>query len=396
MIIRRYRNDDLAAVYDLHVLALKQVNAYMGEGPWDDDFKDIEGTYLNQDGEFLVGEIDGCIMAMGAFKKSRDGFVEVKRMRVSLEHQGKGYGSIILKELERRARELGYVGFLLETSENQWAARKLYLRHGFKEIGTEIIGQFNCIWFEKKFVKRSIEEFSINAWPALQTLLLDGWLLRFADGYTKRSNSISALYEGSEQELVSKIEKCEEIYRQAGQPVLFKITPFVSPLLDRMLEDRGYKSIEPSLVMELDNLSAVPEPSRFEICIESAITREWVDRLITMNGMAERDGNTTLKLFDRTLLHTSFFTLYDEDVAVACGIGVANKEYVGLFDIVTHPDHRNKGCGEQLLYYILKWAREYGATKSCLMVLRHNPPANRLYEKLNYKIAYPYGYRVKA
>ena len=37
---------------------------------------------------------------------------------------------------------------------------------------------------------RFIEELSLNHWQPLSTLLYDGWVLRFADGYTK-SVSIS-------------------------------------------------------------------------------------------------------------------------------------------------------------------------------------------------------------
>lgn len=208
---------------------------------------------------------------------------------------------------------------------------------------------------------RGVEEFSINAWPSLQTVLLDGWLLRFADGYTWRSNSVSALFEGGERTLEDKIAQCEAIYAEAGQPTIFKITPFIHPLLERLLDERGYKSVEPSLVMELEDLSSVPEPSRYDIQIDQSVTRAWVDRLISMNGMSEKNGRTTMKMFERPLMKTGFFTLLDGQMAIACGIGVANDEYVGLFDIVTHSEHRGKGAGEQLLRNILKWARECGA-----------------------------------
>src|SRR5690606_10119674 len=75
---------------------------------------------------------------------------------------------------------------------------------------------------------KRLEEISLNGWPALETVLLDGWLLRFADGYTKRSNSVSAIYDGG-LETDKKIRTCEELYRARGLTPVFKVTPFVNP-----------------------------------------------------------------------------------------------------------------------------------------------------------------------
>jgi len=43
---------------------------------------------------------------------------------------------------------------------------------------------------------RDIEERCLNACPPMQQVLYDGWVIRLADGYTRRANSVSPIYAG--------------------------------------------------------------------------------------------------------------------------------------------------------------------------------------------------------
>ncbi|GHO88617.1 GNAT family N-acetyltransferase [Dictyobacter formicarum] len=135
--LRRYTSVDQEAVERLHVSVLQQTGAYLGRGPWDDDVYAIEDVYLKNQGEFLIGECDGRLVAMGALKRTGPERAELKRMRIHPDYQGRGYGQLILTELENRARALGYQTLHLDTSILQIPAQKLYEKNGFREVGRD-------------------------------------------------------------------------------------------------------------------------------------------------------------------------------------------------------------------------------------------------------------------
>ncbi|WP_166244432.1 GNAT family N-acetyltransferase [Paenibacillus turpanensis] len=243
---------------------------------------------------------------------------------------------------------------------------------------------------------KGIEQLSLNAWPAQYHLFHDGWVLRFAQGYTKRSNSVQAFDSGGEEEgLEAKIDYCERMYAQAGLDPIFKITPFITEGLELALMDRGYELLEPSHVRILEDLQTIKKPTCSEVHVEKEVTETWSATMCSFGALTPARADLSRNMLSCSPLTKGFFTLFVDAAPVACGLGIVEKGYLGLYDIVTHPEHRGRGYGEQMILHMLVWAKSQGAEKSYLQVVQNNVAANKLYDKLNYKILYAYWYRRK-
>ena len=106
---------------------------------------------------------------------------------------------------------------------------------------------------------RVIEELSMNAWPSLQTMLYDGWVLRFADGYTRRANSINPIYPSWSTTWATRYGPARGLYRDRGLNVVFKMTSAVYPeTLDDVLAGQGYAVDAQTSVQTLDWAAAWP------------------------------------------------------------------------------------------------------------------------------------------
>jgi GNAT superfamily N-acetyltransferase len=145
-----FQGADQHSVWELHRLGLAGTHADLGHGPWDDDLRSIPAAYLDTGGEFLVGTVNGRVVAMGALRHITDSVAELKRMRVHPRFQRRGFGRLILASLEDRARELGYTKLTLDAGIVLTAAQRLYQSAGYREVGRGRIGAVDVIYFEKK------------------------------------------------------------------------------------------------------------------------------------------------------------------------------------------------------------------------------------------------------
>lgn len=243
-----------------------------------------------------------------------------------------------------------------------------------------------------------IEEHSLNAWPAHQSLLYDGWVLRFAAGYTRRANSVNPIY-ASRLDPGEKIAACEAAYTAQGQPTIFKITPIAQPgALDGLLAARGYRKEAQTSVQVLEPIDAAlgePHPRVEVVCLDSTLSEAWIADYVALNGVKAEHVPAMRRLLENILPERRFVSVKSGGRTVAMALGVLERGYLGIYDVVTAPDQRRQGFGAALMGELLSWSCAQGACRAYLQVMLDNAPALALYAGLGFREVYPYWYRVR-
>lgn len=151
--IRRYEPGDQASVLRLHEAGLREMGTLIEiPGFYYDDLLDVEGEYLDGNGEFLVGVREGRIVALGALKEISPGRAEIKRMRVAPYYRRLGFGQQILDALHRSAAEHDFSTLHLDTGLGHGAARNLYEANGYHEVRCGKVGPVDCIFYERSIL----------------------------------------------------------------------------------------------------------------------------------------------------------------------------------------------------------------------------------------------------
>src|SRR5258708_19427574 len=94
---------------------------------------------------------------------------------------------------------------------------------------------------------RRLEELAFRGWPALETQDRAGWRLRFADGYTKRANSINALDQNAQTDL-STLQSLEATYRARNQAPFWRLSPLAPPAMGDILAAPASPPTQPTLL----------------------------------------------------------------------------------------------------------------------------------------------------
>jgi GNAT superfamily N-acetyltransferase len=150
----RYQPEHQEAMLALHRSAIDGFVLGMSREEDEVDLVAVEDIYLRGGGEFLLGFVGDRLVAMGGFKRLSDDDAELRRMRIAPDLQGRGYGSLLLRELERRAFQFGIRTLRLDTARRRPLTLQFYRKHGYQETGQSFYGAVETVQFCKRLDER--------------------------------------------------------------------------------------------------------------------------------------------------------------------------------------------------------------------------------------------------
>lgn len=274
----------------------------------------------------------------------------------------------------------------------------------------------NDLFNRKEQDIKYVEELSLNAWPSHMIELYDGWLIRFSHNYTYRTNSVEQVGP-STIPVDEKITYCEEIYRKFQTPANFKINPLLDPSFDLMLEKKGYEIKHTTEVMTaaMENLQLYPQasdeyefenrlglpsfvhyPNDLTVLLSPVITDEWIQGVFHLNGTSDPTLRRIVpSMFKAIPKETIAASVEIEGRMVASGLGIRDRDYVGLYAIYVAPSCRRRHYARAICSTILREAGRRGAKKAYLQVVQGNVSAKALYTSLGFEDFYTYWFRSK-
>lgn len=153
----RYQPEYQEPMLALHRSAIEGFTLGMSQQQDEADLVAVEDVYLRSRGEFPLGFIGEKLIAMGGFKRLSENSAELRRMRIARDLQGRGYGTLMLRELERRAVQSGIRTLCLDTARRRPLTLEFYRKHGYKESGQSFYGAVETVQFSKSLDDRVCE-----------------------------------------------------------------------------------------------------------------------------------------------------------------------------------------------------------------------------------------------
>lgn len=232
----------------------------------------------------------------------------------------------------------------------------------------------------------------VNAWPAPTTLVVDQWVVRFANGYSGRANSASSLREDGDMDETT-LAFVEGLYRQAGLPPRIRFTPLVAESARRRFAERGYRIETASfgMVAELDPNLHPPAPG---MLTTAQAEDAWIDGVCAHQTGAKRNREHLAAIVSGVRVPAAFATLLHEGRPAAYAMSVAERGMAEIGAVIVDEALRGKGLGKRMMLGLMGWAAAQGCSQAYLQVDQSNGLAFEMYKRLGFRTVYAYETRM--
>jgi len=237
-----------------------------------------------------------------------------------------------------------------------------------------------------------VEETCLNAWPALRQVLLNGWVLRFSEGLTRRANSANPL-KGARATGDGLIAACEALYQRRQLPAIFRLPSIIDPDLDERLDEAGYGREGESCVRH-GALNGVEMASDPDVQLLPRPSREWFAAMAALQNHTGEQRRTYRRIVGAIAIPVAFAALAIDREFVALAYGAIHDRLLCYESVITNPRRQRRGYARRVVTSLAAWAKDQGAEGACLEVEAHNTAALALYDTVGLKTElYRYHYR---
>jgi ribosomal protein S18 acetylase RimI-like enzyme len=237
----------------------------------------------------------------------------------------------------------------------------------------------------------ALEDAMGRAWPALEVVQDETWLLRASHGLTRRGDSVVAR-PGGTSPLPERIARAEAFAAAHGTRTLFQLSATSEPGLDSELARRGYAEEAPTFVLTGPVAAVAGEAPAVELTAEP--TADWLALWNDAEGYGARLP-LACGILELITQPAAYALLRVEGEPAAQARAVADGDHLGVYAVATRPAFRRRGLAHACLAALARWGAAQGATTAYLLVERHNVPAIALYERLGFAERFGYWYRAR-
>lgn len=231
-----------------------------------------------------------------------------------------------------------------------------------------------------------------RTWPCRDKETYGEWILRAADGYSRRANSALAIGEPPEG-ILTALDHVNAWFRAREVEPCVKITPLAPASLDEALEASGWTVATPSLVLRRTVEGVALAPRDSNVSWTSVVSDEWFERLSTWDEESFEQGACHRALLTR-MPDARFAVLRHDGHVVGVLVASSDGGRAHLYDFVMDPRLRGKGFGSAFFGQILSDLLREGIADVTLQVLESNEVARSLYRKFGFVEVHRYHYRV--